>query len=110
MAAKPSSPSPAAPASAPPAAPKAVPSAPAPPSSADLSAGAEKIVTAQMPGTIIDIHVGVGDSVERGKTLLILEAMKMANEVVAPDDGIIGKIEVTPGSSVNAGDVLIILT
>ena len=79
-------------------------------SSANVASGAEKIITAQMPGTIIDIHVSAGDNVQRGQTLLILEAMKMANEVVAPDDGIVGEIKVTPGSSVNAGDVLILLT
>ena len=66
-------------------------------------------VTAQMPGTIIDIHINQGDQVARGDKLLTLEAMKMANEVVAPHDGVISEIKVIQGASVNAGDVLVIL-
>ena len=80
----------------------------APPSSSvtELTDG---FVTAQMPGTIIDIHINLGDHVTRGDKLLTLEAMKMANEVVAPHDGVISEIKVIQGASVNAGDVLVIL-
>jgi len=67
------------------------------------------IVTAQMPGTIVEIHVHQGDQVSRGQKLLILEAMKMENEIVAPTDGIVRDIQVAKGASVNAGDILVIL-
>ena len=72
--------------------------------------GFEGIVTAQMPGTIIDIHISEGDQVRRGQNLLTLEAMKMANEVVAPQDGTVGEIRVTIGASVNAGDILLVIS
>lgn len=67
-------------------------------------------IIAQMPGTIVGVEVSSGDRVTRGQTLLILEAMKMANEVVAPADGIVGEVKVVKGVSVNAGDVLVVLT
>ena len=75
--------------------------------SADTNGG---IITAQMPGTIVDIHVSVGDQVSKGQNLLILEAMKMENEVVSPQDGVVQEIHVTTGGSVNAGDVLVALS
>jgi biotin carboxyl carrier protein len=67
-------------------------------------------IIAQMPGTIVGVEVISGDRVTRGQTLLILEAMKMANEVVAPADGVVGEVKVVKGASVNAGDVLVVLT
>lgn len=82
------------------------PAATSPSSVAELTDG---FVTAQMPGTIIDIHINQGDHVVRGDKLLTLEAMKMANEVVAPHDGVISEIKVIQGASVNAGDALVIL-
>ena len=63
-----------------------------------------------MPGTIVDIDVNVGDTVTRGQKLLVLEAMKMENEIVAPQDGTISEISVTAGALVNAGDVLVVLS
>lgn len=79
------------------------------PAARSLSAGSAGNVIAQMPGTIVDVAVGPGDRVTRGQTLLILEAMKMANEVVSPQDGIVQEIRVAKGASVNAGDVLVVL-
>lgn len=70
--------------------------------------GAET-VEAPMPGTILDIKVGQGDAVEEGQVLLILEAMKMENEIVAPRAGKIAVVNVTSGASVNAGDPLVSL-
>ncbi|MCB2216355.1 MAG: biotin/lipoyl-binding protein [Desulfobulbaceae bacterium] len=67
-------------------------------------------IIAQMPGTIVGVEVSSGDRVTKGQTLLILEAMKMANEVVAPADGVVGEVKVVKGASVNAGDVLVVLT
>ena len=66
-------------------------------------------VVAQMPGTITALKVSSGDEVKKGQTLVILEAMKMENEVVAPKDGTVLEIKVEKDSSVNAGDVLVIL-
>ncbi len=63
-------------------------------------------VTAPMPGTIIKVVASVGDKVKRGQVLVILEAMKMENEIVAPSDGEVASINVTSGASVNAGDLL----
>jgi len=70
--------------------------------------GAET-VEAPMPGTVLDIKVNKGDTVSAGQVLLILEAMKMENEIVAPRDGKIAAINTTKSSSVNAGDALISL-
>lgn len=67
--------------------------------------GATKI-TAPMPGTILKVAANAGDTVKRGQVLLILEAMKMENEIVAPSDGTVASINVAKGASVNAGDLL----
>ncbi len=69
------------------------------------TAGAVK-VNAPMPGTILKVVANVGDKVKRGTVLLVLEAMKMENEIVAPSDGVVASINVTRGASVNAGDLL----
>ncbi|MCG8541575.1 MAG: biotin/lipoyl-binding protein [Clostridia bacterium] len=66
-------------------------------------------VTAPMPGTILDIKVGAGDTVYQGDVLLILEAMKMENEITAPASGKVVSVNVSNDTSVNAGDVLIVL-
>jgi len=67
--------------------------------------GAE-IVKAPIPGTILKIEVKEGDSVKKGDVILILEAMKMENEILAPVDGTVATINVETGASVNSGDVL----
>ena len=56
-----------------------------------------------MPGTILSVKVKVGDAVKAGDTLCILEAMKMENEIVAPQDGTVATINVANGDSVEAG-------
>ena len=60
-----------------------------------------------MPGNILDVKVKAGDSVKAGDTLLILEAMKMENEISAPQDGTIASVNVRKGDVVNSGDLLI---
>jgi biotin carboxyl carrier protein len=60
-----------------------------------------------MPGTILDIRVKSGDAVKAGDVLLILEAMKMENEIIAPSAGTIDTVQVSRGASVNAGDILL---
>jgi biotin carboxyl carrier protein len=66
-------------------------------------------VTAPMPGTILKVNVNPGDKVKKGQVLLILEAMKMENEIVAPGDGTVATVNVSKGSAVNAGDMLVSL-
>lgn len=100
------SPSPAvAPAPAPVAEVPAEPSpGPAPTSSAPAGADA---LAAPMPGTILKVLVNVGDSVSENQPLMILEAMKMENEIVASSAGTVSAIHVSPGQAVNPGDGLI---
>ena len=59
-----------------------------------------------MPGTILDIKVSEGAAVKAGDVLFILEAMKMENEIVAPQDGTVSSINVNKGDSVEAGQTL----
>lgn len=105
--AKPAAPSPA-PSPTPTPAPATTQKPSEPTVSKEVPAGAQT-VNAPMPGVILDIKVSVGDSVKKGDVLLILEAMKMENEIVAPTDGTVASINVSKGASVNAGDVLVSL-
>lgn len=103
----------AAPAPAPAAAPAPAPApapepAPAPAAPAPVAAGSHA-QTAPMPGTILDIHVKVGDVVTANQPVMILEAMKMENEVVAEQAGTIASINVEKGAMVNPGDTLFTL-
>lgn len=82
-----------------------VPTAPA----ASVQEGTTTIL-APMPGTIVDVQVSPGERVSKGQTLMILEAMKMENEILAPHDCTIGQSHVAKGASVNAGDVLVTLS
>lgn len=73
-----------------------------------VSNGGE-VVSAPMPGSILDIKVSEGQNVKSGQVLLILEAMKMENEIVAPKDGVITSINTSKGASVSLGDTLVTL-
>ena len=64
-------------------------------------------VKAPMPGKIFDIKVSVGDKVETNQIVIVLEAMKMENEIVTPIAGTVASIDVNKGDSVNSGDVLV---
>ncbi len=92
---------PAAPATTPAPAPAAKPAAPA----ATGTVGNVK-VNSPMPGKIVALKANVGQAVKRGEVILILEAMKMENEIVSPEDGTIASINVSAGQSVEAGDLL----
>ena len=96
-----------APKAAPAAAPKAAP-APAPAAAPAAPAGAAGAVavTAPMPGKILGVKASAGQAVKRGQVLLILEAMKMENEIVAPQDGTVATINVAVGDSVEPGATL----
>ena len=98
-----------APVAAAPAAPVAAPAeqaAPAP-AAAPVSAASGDAMTAPMPGTILRLLVNIGDEVKENQPLMILEAMKMENEVVANHAGKVAGIHVNQGQVVNAGDALI---
>lgn len=89
-------------------APTAAP-APAPaPAAAPANVEGTK-VTAPMPGTILDIKVKVGDEVSEGQVLLILEAMKMENDIPALATGKVAAINVNKGDTVNSNDVLVVI-
>jgi glutaconyl-CoA/methylmalonyl-CoA decarboxylase subunit gamma len=103
--AAPSAPAPSAPAPKA-AAPKAAPAQAAAP--APVPTGGETVVS-PMPGTILDIKVAVGDSIASGDVLVILEAMKMENEIMAPCAGKVLSINCNKGASVNSGDVLVVI-
>ena len=62
-----------------------------------------------MPGKILAVKANVGDSVKKGQVILILEAMKMENEIPAPKDGKVAQVVVTKGATVGAGDTLVVL-
>ena len=83
------------------------PAAPAPAAAPAAPAAAGSVpVNAPMPGTILDIKVKAGAAVKAGDVVMILEAMKMENEISAPQDGTIASIDVRKGDTVNSGDVL----
>ena len=80
---------------------------PAPVNTAGAAQPAGEALLAPMPGAIIDIRVSAGDSVKSGQVLLILEAMKMENEIVCPHDATVTKVAVVKGASVASGDPLV---
>lgn len=87
------------------AAPAAAPAAPA--AAPKKAAGAGKIqVVAPMPGKILGVKVKAGDAVKKGQPIIVLEAMKMENDIVAPEDGVIASVDTNEGASVEAGAVL----
>ncbi len=98
---------PAAPAAFAPAKPApAAQAAPAPaPKAASNGTGSVK-VNAPMPGKVISIKAKAGEHVTKGQTIMVLEAMKMENEIVAPQDGTIASVDVSEGASVEAGSLL----
>ncbi|MBQ9106969.1 MAG: biotin/lipoyl-binding protein [Clostridia bacterium] len=97
-------------AAAPAVAPAPVESAPAaaPAATAAPSAGAQTI-DSPMPGSIVSVNVSAGDVVKKGQVLVVLEAMKMENEICAPTDGTVDAVCVSKGDSVNPGQTLVSL-
>lgn len=102
-AAKPAAPAAAAPAAAPVAAPAAAPAA------APVAVAAGETVPAPLPGKVVDVKVTVGQKVKAGEVLLLIEAMKMENEVMCPRDATIAQIVANKGTAVQSGDPLVVL-
>jgi len=102
----------------PPQAPEAAPLAQAPasvpvaaaPNAVSFALGDAGVVTSPMPGVINDIKVEAGDEVKPGDVLVILEAMKMENQIKADIAGIVKEIRVTKGQAVNSGDPLVVIS
>ena len=102
------SPVPPAPAAAAPVAVAAAPVAAAP-AAAPAAVAAGTPVTSPLPGNIFAIKVKEGDAVKSGDVLIVIEAMKMENEVCAPSDGVVKQIAVTKGQLVATGDPLVVI-
>ncbi len=81
-------------------------SAPAPAAKASSGSAGSVEISAPMPGKILAVKAQVGQSVKKGEVILLLEAMKMENEVVAPQDGKIASVNVNEGAMVESGEVL----
>ena len=94
--------------SAPAAAPVAAPAPKAAPKASSGTAGSVAI-KAPMPGNILKVNCKVGDTVSKGDVLVVLEAMKMENDICAPDDGVVASVEVSQGNSVETDAVLVTL-
>ena len=80
----------------------------APVAAAPVPAGAET-VKAPMPGKILSVAVSAGQQVKKGETLLILEAMKMQNEIAAPHDATVTEVRVSANQTVATGDDMVVL-
>ena len=98
----PAAPAPAAPVAAAAAAPAAAPAA-------AVVTGAGEPVTAPMPGTILKVNVKDGQAVKAGTVLVVLEAMKMENEIMCPRDGVVASVNTSKGASVESGTLLCVL-
>lgn len=92
-----------------PAAPAAPAAAPKAPAAAPKGSAGATAVKAPMPGTLIKVNVKAGDSVKKGDVLCVLEAMKMENDILAPEDGVVATVEVAQGASVATDAVLVTL-
>ena len=86
----------------------AAPAAPAAPAAQAVSAEGTTIPS-PMPGTILSVSVSVGQAVKAGDVLMVLEAMKMENDIVAPCDGTVKQVLVSKGATVNTDDVLAVI-
>ena len=88
----------------------APPAAPAPQTAAPVSVGDGELVAAPLPGSVMAIKVSAGQSVKKGQALILIEAMKMENEVLSPRDGVVKQIITSKGASVATGAPLLTLS
>ena len=75
----------------------------------EVKAAAAETVKAPMPGKILSVAVSAGQAVKKGETLLILEAMKMQNEIAAPHDAVVSEVRVSANQTVSTGDDMVVL-
>ena len=100
-----------APAPAPVAAATVPAAAPAPaPAPAAAPRAAGEVVASPLPGTVLQVKVSAGEAVKAGQLLLVIEAMKMENEILAPRDGTVAQVVAAKGATVNTGDALVVLS
>lgn len=90
-------------------APKPVQRPVAAPAAAAAPAGKGEQIKSPMPGNILDVRVKDGDSVKAGAVLMILEAMKMENEILSPCDGVVSSVSVHKGATVSSGSLLCVV-
>ena len=76
---------------------------------APAPAASGTVVTSPLPGNVLSIYVNVGDAVKAGQLLVLIEAMKMENEIVAPTDGVVKQIVASKGAVVATGDTLLVI-
>ena len=79
------------------------------PAAAPVVTGAGEAVNAPMPGTILKVNVEKGQAVKAGQVLVVLEAMKMENEILAPKEGTVTQVVVSKGSTVDTGAALVVI-
>jgi len=79
------------------------------PAAAPAPAAGAETVKAPMPGKILSVAVSAGQAVKKGETLLILEAMKMQNEIAAPHDAVVSEVRVSANQTVSTGDDMVVL-
>ena len=70
---------------------------------------AQEVITAPLPGRIVRVDVNMGDAVEEGDVICIIEAMKMENPIVSPVKGSVAEVSVSPGKAVKTGEKLVVV-
>ena len=93
-----------------PAAPAAAPAAASAPAPAAANVAGGETISCPMPGTILSVNVTAGAAVKKGDVLMVLEAMKMENEIVAPRGGTAASVNVSKGDTVESGTVLCVIS
>lgn len=83
--------------------------APAAPKATAPASGGGRVIGAPMPGRIVAVNVKAGDTVKKGDVLLILEAMKMQNEIAVPEDAVVADVCVKANQTVASGDPMVVL-
>lgn len=91
------------------AAPIAAPAAASAPAPAAAATAAGEVVPSPLPGTVLQVKVSAGEQVKAGQVLLVIEAMKMENEITSPKDGTVAQIVAAKGATVNTGDPLVVI-